>query len=198
MQKRYLIIILLALIFMNSCSIKPKNPYPSTGDLNPLEMGDYWNYMTYNENSGEINYLRKEVRDTMTVLDSVHLYKLYVGDANSDFSSITWNSDQYLEKGDSFLYYYDYNDSFPHWKDMPNKIEIGDSWISEWDLQEYIVEDKDSVDVPAGAFFAYKVRVYPYYLNHSLYYYKWIAEDIGTVKEEHNTWTTVLMGYQVK
>ncbi|NIA23782.1 MAG: hypothetical protein GWP03_06475 [Proteobacteria bacterium] len=197
MQKNILIMFLLAIVSV-SCSVKPKDPYPSTGNLHPLEMGNYWNYMSYNESSGEVIYTRKEVRDTMTVLDTVHLYKLYVGESNADFSSISWNSKQYIAKDDSFLYYYSYNDSFPHWKDMPNQIKIGDSWISDWDLQEYIVEDKDSVDVPAGVFFAYKIKVYPYYSNHSLSYYKWIAEDIGLVKEEHNTWSTVLMGYQVK
>lgn len=195
---KYISIIAIFLVVFIGCSVKPKDSYPSTGDLYPLEMGDYWNYMSYNENSGEISYTRKEVRDTMTVLDTVHLYKLYIGESNADFSSTSWSSSQYLAKGDSFLDYYNYNDSFPHWKDMPNQIKIGDSWISEYDLQEYIVEDKDSIDVPTGQFFAYKIKVYPYYSNHSLSYYEWIAEDVGLVKEEHNTWSTVLISYQVK
>ena len=200
-MKKYMpIVFLLAIIaiIISSCSIKPKDLYPSTGDLYPLHMGDYWNYMSYNSNSGDVSYMREEIRDTMTVLDTVHLYKLYFGQSNADFSSISWMSSQYLTKSDSFLYYYNYNDSFPHWKDMPNEIEIGDSWVSNWDLQEYMVIGKDTVDVPAGKFFAYKLKVYPYYTNHSLFYYRWICEGVGMVEEDHNTWKTVLTGYLVK
>lgn len=191
-----MLILSIIVLFVVGCTNNPKDKYPSEGDLFPLKKGYYWHYMSYNESSGLTRYHATEIYDTLTIQDTIHLYKSRLGDANSDFTSITWTGTQHVAKGDSFLYYYNISDSARKWKDMPLFIEIDNIWISDWDLQEFIVEDKESIEVPAGVFFAYKIRVYIYYLNHNLYYYRWIAEDVGIVKEEYSTWTSVLLDYK--
>ncbi len=195
-MKKMLILLVIVSLFVVGCTNNPKDKYPSEGDLSPLKKGLYWHYMSYNENSGLTKYYATEIYDSLTIQDTIHLYRSRMGDANSDFTNITWTGTQYIAKEDSFLYYYSIGDSIRKWKDMPLFIEIDNIWISDWDLQEFIVEDKESIDVPAGIFFAYKIKVYVYYLNHNLYYYRWVAEDVGIVKEEYPTWTSVLLDYK--